>query len=71
MATSTRRRTAHTVYRRWLRRGFSPAAAGNLTALQLRIRPSPATPWTPEGIEKLLSLRFQVRKGWIEGDTSI
>lgn len=67
MATAARR-TLRT-YRRWIARGYDRAAAGNLTALELGIRPAPDAPWSPEGIEKLLSVRFQVRRGWLAGDT--
>lgn len=62
-STRGRPRTAIEAYRAWLRQGFTPAQAGNLTAGMAGLAPT-ARGWTPGEVAALLFLawRAETRK---------
>ena len=61
--TSRRRRPVWEAYLRWLRGGWGPVAAGNLTALELSDRKLEPLDWTPEQITTFLWLRWLWESG--------
>lgn len=62
IAPRGRSRTPLQAYRAWLRLGYPPTVAGNLTAEMAGLRPT-ARGWTPAEVARLLFLVWRAETG--------